>query len=186
MSGPTSRGSRSRHEGCRLGDWILNGTKMWVTNGLLSSVVFVLMKNDTKADPPYKGMTCFIRREGAGRGREQGEVRWPRRPPEDQEDGLQGSRVDRAGLRRLPLPAGAHPGRRGSRPRAGLPSDDGRARGGSGERRRAGRRDRAARAGARRCATRRSARPSGARSHSTRRSNSSSPTWRRRSRRRGY
>src|SRR5438309_7869145 len=35
--------------------WVLNGQKMWVTNGLLSSVVFVLMKNDPKADPPYKG-----------------------------------------------------------------------------------------------------------------------------------
>jgi alkylation response protein AidB-like acyl-CoA dehydrogenase len=42
------------------GNWELNGQKMWVTNGLGSSVVFVLMKNDTKADPPYKGMTCFI------------------------------------------------------------------------------------------------------------------------------
>ena len=42
------------------GNWELNGQKMWVTNGLGSSVVFVLMKTDTKADPPYKGMTCFI------------------------------------------------------------------------------------------------------------------------------
>jgi alkylation response protein AidB-like acyl-CoA dehydrogenase len=42
------------------GNWELNGQKMWVTNGLGSAVVFVLMKNDTKADPPYKGMTCFI------------------------------------------------------------------------------------------------------------------------------
>jgi alkylation response protein AidB-like acyl-CoA dehydrogenase len=42
------------------GDWILNGQKMWVTNGLGSGVVFVLMKDDPKADPPYKGMTCFI------------------------------------------------------------------------------------------------------------------------------
>jgi alkylation response protein AidB-like acyl-CoA dehydrogenase len=41
-------------------DWVLNGQKMWVTNGLLSGVVFVLMKNDTQADQPYKGMTCFI------------------------------------------------------------------------------------------------------------------------------
>jgi alkylation response protein AidB-like acyl-CoA dehydrogenase len=42
------------------GKWELNGQKMWVTNGLGSGVVFVLMKTDTKADPPYKGMTCFI------------------------------------------------------------------------------------------------------------------------------
>ena len=33
---------------------------MWVTNGLRSGLVFVLVKTDTKADPPYKGMTCFI------------------------------------------------------------------------------------------------------------------------------
>jgi alkylation response protein AidB-like acyl-CoA dehydrogenase len=42
------------------GSWELNGQKMWVTNGLGSAVVFVLMKSDPKADPPYKGMTCFI------------------------------------------------------------------------------------------------------------------------------
>jgi alkylation response protein AidB-like acyl-CoA dehydrogenase len=42
------------------GNWELNGQKMWVTNGLGSGVVFVLMKNDTKAHPRYKGMTCFI------------------------------------------------------------------------------------------------------------------------------
>jgi alkylation response protein AidB-like acyl-CoA dehydrogenase len=42
------------------GEWEINGQKMWVTNGLLSGVVFVLVKTDTKADPRYKGMTCFI------------------------------------------------------------------------------------------------------------------------------
>ncbi len=42
------------------GSWELNGQKMWVTNGLGSGVVFVLMKSDPKAEPPYKGMTCFI------------------------------------------------------------------------------------------------------------------------------
>ena len=42
------------------GHWELNGQKMWVTNGLLSGLVFVLVKTDTKADPPYRGMTCFI------------------------------------------------------------------------------------------------------------------------------
>ena len=47
-------------------DWVLNGQKMWVTNGLLSGVVFVLMKNDPKADPPYTGMTCFITEKEPG------------------------------------------------------------------------------------------------------------------------
>ena len=42
------------------GKWELNGQKMWVTNGLGSGIVFVLVKTDPKADPPYKGMTCFI------------------------------------------------------------------------------------------------------------------------------
>src|ERR671930_339039 len=39
---------------------------MWVTNGLGSGVVFVLMKSDPKADPPYKGMTCFITEKEPG------------------------------------------------------------------------------------------------------------------------
>jgi alkylation response protein AidB-like acyl-CoA dehydrogenase len=42
------------------GGWEINGQKMWVTNGLRAGLVFVLVKTDTKADPPYKGMTCFI------------------------------------------------------------------------------------------------------------------------------
>jgi alkylation response protein AidB-like acyl-CoA dehydrogenase len=48
------------------GKWELNGQKMWVTNGLMSGVVFVLMKDDPKADPPYKGMTCFITEKEPG------------------------------------------------------------------------------------------------------------------------
>jgi alkylation response protein AidB-like acyl-CoA dehydrogenase len=42
------------------GRYEINGQKMWVTNGLLSSLVFVLTKTDPSAHPPYKGMTCFI------------------------------------------------------------------------------------------------------------------------------
>src|SRR3954466_7613593 len=42
------------------GDYELSGQKMWVTNGLMSGVVFVLVKTDPSADPPYRGMTCFI------------------------------------------------------------------------------------------------------------------------------
>src|SRR5439155_9007499 len=48
------------------GDWEINGQKMWVTNGLRSGVVFVLVKTDPKADPPYKGMTCFITEKEPG------------------------------------------------------------------------------------------------------------------------
>src|SRR5881227_2559860 len=42
------------------GAYEINGQKMWVTNGLRSGLVFVLVKTDPKADPPYTGMTCLI------------------------------------------------------------------------------------------------------------------------------
>jgi alkylation response protein AidB-like acyl-CoA dehydrogenase len=54
------------------GVWELNGQKMWVTNGLRSGVVFVLMKTDPKADPPYKGMTCFITEKEPGKAENEG------------------------------------------------------------------------------------------------------------------
>ena len=44
------------------GNYEINGQKMWVTNGLRSTIVFVLVRTDPKADPPYKGMSCFIAR----------------------------------------------------------------------------------------------------------------------------
>src|SRR5881397_3156834 len=55
------------------GDYEINGTKMWVTNGLLAGVVFVLVKTDPEADPPYKGMTCFIAEKEPGVGENTGE-----------------------------------------------------------------------------------------------------------------
>ena len=132
------------------GNWELNGQKMWVTNGLGSGVVFVLMKNDPKADPPYKGMTCFITEKEPWKEKNEGEYAGPRDPAEDQEDGLQGRRVHRARLQRLQVPAGADPRRRGGGARQGLRADDGRARGRPRQRRRPRRRHRpaGARAGA--------------------------------------
>lgn len=47
-------------------DWVINGSKMWVTNGLRSGVVFLLAKTDPDADPPYKGMTCFLTEKEPG------------------------------------------------------------------------------------------------------------------------
>jgi alkylation response protein AidB-like acyl-CoA dehydrogenase len=48
----------------------INGQKMWVTNGLLSSLVFVLVKTDPDAEPRHRGMTCFIaeKEPGAAQG----------------------------------------------------------------------------------------------------------------------
>jgi alkylation response protein AidB-like acyl-CoA dehydrogenase len=42
------------------GSWEINGQKMWVTNGLRSGVVFVLVRTDRDSETPQKGMTCFI------------------------------------------------------------------------------------------------------------------------------
>jgi alkylation response protein AidB-like acyl-CoA dehydrogenase len=49
------------------GTYEINGQKMWVTNGLLSGLVFVLAKTDPQAEPRYKGMTCFICEKEPGR-----------------------------------------------------------------------------------------------------------------------
>jgi alkylation response protein AidB-like acyl-CoA dehydrogenase len=48
------------------GDYALSGSKMWVTNGLLSGVVFVLMRTDRDASPPHRGLTCFIAEKEPG------------------------------------------------------------------------------------------------------------------------
>src|SRR4051812_35832821 len=48
------------------GDYSLDGAKMWVTNGLLSGVVFVLMRTDREASPPHRGLTCFVAEKEPG------------------------------------------------------------------------------------------------------------------------
>jgi alkylation response protein AidB-like acyl-CoA dehydrogenase len=72
------------------GNWVLNGQKMWVTNGLGSDMVFVLMKNDTKADPPYKGMTCFITEKEPWKEKNEGEFAGLEVPPKIKKMGYKG------------------------------------------------------------------------------------------------
>jgi alkylation response protein AidB-like acyl-CoA dehydrogenase len=72
------------------GQWELSGQKMWVTNGLLSGVVFVLMKTDPKADPPYKGMTCFITEKEPGASENSGEFAGLDIPPKIKKMGYKG------------------------------------------------------------------------------------------------
>jgi alkylation response protein AidB-like acyl-CoA dehydrogenase len=48
------------------GSYEINGQKMWVTNGLLSSLVFVLVKTDPDAEPRHRGFTCFIAEKQPG------------------------------------------------------------------------------------------------------------------------
>lgn len=47
-------------------DYILNGTKTWITNGIQGSCFAVLAKTDPKAEPRYKGMSFFVVPKGPG------------------------------------------------------------------------------------------------------------------------
>src|SRR6266571_2433164 len=40
--------------------YVVNGTKMWVTNGLRAGLVVLLCKTDPSTDPPYKGMSVLM------------------------------------------------------------------------------------------------------------------------------
>src|ERR1700684_3760810 len=51
----------------------INGTKMWVTNGLRSGVVFVLARTDPDAEPKHRGLTCFIADKEPGASENTGE-----------------------------------------------------------------------------------------------------------------
>lgn len=47
-------------------DYVLNGSKMWITNGLYGSLYAVLTKTDPRAEPAHKGMTLFLAERGPG------------------------------------------------------------------------------------------------------------------------
>jgi alkylation response protein AidB-like acyl-CoA dehydrogenase len=68
----------------------INGTKMWVTNGLLSSIVFVLTKTDPQAEPKYKGMTCFVAEKEPGAAQNTGPYEGFNVPPKIKKLGYKG------------------------------------------------------------------------------------------------
>ena len=41
-------------------DYVVNGQKMWLTNGLRAGIVMTLVKTDTQAEPAHKGMSMLI------------------------------------------------------------------------------------------------------------------------------
>jgi alkylation response protein AidB-like acyl-CoA dehydrogenase len=41
-------------------DYVINGTKTWISNGIKGQVFALLVKTDASADPRYKGMSLFI------------------------------------------------------------------------------------------------------------------------------
>jgi alkylation response protein AidB-like acyl-CoA dehydrogenase len=48
------------------GDYVLNGTKTWISNGIHGSCFAVLAKTDPDAEPRHKGMAMFLCEKGPG------------------------------------------------------------------------------------------------------------------------
>ncbi len=72
------------------GRYEINGQKMWVTNGLRSTLVFTLVKTDPSADPRYKGMTCFICEKEPGASENTGDHAGLTVPPQIKKMGYKG------------------------------------------------------------------------------------------------
>jgi alkylation response protein AidB-like acyl-CoA dehydrogenase len=47
-------------------DYLVNGAKMWVTNGRQGNLYALVVKTDPHANPPHKGMSLFIAPKGPG------------------------------------------------------------------------------------------------------------------------
>jgi alkylation response protein AidB-like acyl-CoA dehydrogenase len=45
--------------------YLINGSKMWVTNGRRAKLFLLLVKTDTKVQPAHKGMSAFLIEKGA-------------------------------------------------------------------------------------------------------------------------
>ena len=54
---------RARREG---DEYVLNGTKTWISNGIHGSCFAVLAKTDPEAEPRHKGMAMFLCEKGPG------------------------------------------------------------------------------------------------------------------------
>ncbi|MDQ6729043.1 MAG: acyl-CoA dehydrogenase family protein [Actinomycetota bacterium] len=72
------------------GKYEINGQKMWVTNGLRSTLVFTLVNTDPSAEPRYKGMTCFICEKEAGVSENTGDYAGLTVPPPIKKMGYKG------------------------------------------------------------------------------------------------
>ena len=47
-------------------DYVINGTKTWISNGIEGSCFALLVKTDPEAEPRHKGMSMFIAEKGDG------------------------------------------------------------------------------------------------------------------------
>jgi alkylation response protein AidB-like acyl-CoA dehydrogenase len=68
----------------------INGTKMWVTNGLRSSLVFVLVRTDPNAEPKHRGLTCFVAEKEPGVSENTGPYKGFDVPPKIKKMGYKG------------------------------------------------------------------------------------------------
>ena len=158
----------------RVGDeYIVNGTKTWISNGIAGSCFALLVKTDPHADPRHKGMSMLLAREGAG---------LPRRPQAAKSSATRGSTARELVFEDYRVPADRLIGER-RRARHGVQPSAAWSSAGSMSRRAASASRR--RRWTKRCATASNARPSASRSASIRRSRSSSARWRHGSPRRG-
>jgi alkylation response protein AidB-like acyl-CoA dehydrogenase len=72
------------------GMYEINGTKMWVTNGLRAGLVFVLVRTDPNAEPKYRGLTCFIAEKEPGVAENTGPYKGFNVPPQIKKMGYKG------------------------------------------------------------------------------------------------
>ena len=47
-------------------DYVVNGTKTWITNARRSALLAVLVRTDPSADPPHRGMSILLCEHGPG------------------------------------------------------------------------------------------------------------------------
>ncbi len=72
------------------GTYEINGTKMWVTNGLRAGLVFVLVRTDPNAEPRHRGLTCFIAEKEPGVAENTGPYQGFNVPPQIKKMGYKG------------------------------------------------------------------------------------------------
>jgi alkylation response protein AidB-like acyl-CoA dehydrogenase len=72
------------------GKYEINGQKMWVTNGLRSTLVFTLVKTNPDAEKRHQGMTCFICEKEPGVSENTGDFAGLTVPPQLKKMGYKG------------------------------------------------------------------------------------------------
>ncbi|HYZ10752.1 MAG TPA: acyl-CoA dehydrogenase family protein, partial [Actinomycetota bacterium] len=82
-------------------DYVVNGQKMWVTNGLRAGLVVLLCKTDLEADPPYKGISLLYVEKEPGAERFEGITV----PPNIEKMGYHGVETTELVFENHPVPA---------------------------------------------------------------------------------